>query len=260
VTNDAVPGSPRFAGRVAVVTGAASGIGAATARRLASEGAAVVLTDVDDGVAKVAAEIELAGGRATAVVADAADESRWPHVIEQAARYGAVDVLVSNAFTVDVAAAADLTRQSWDHQLAVNLTAAFLGFRACLPGLISSPAPGGGAVVLVSSVQAAIGLPGHPAYAAAKGGLVALSRQLAVEYGPRIRVNSVLPGPVLTRAWDRVDAGQRRRSTEGTVAGRFGEPSEVAAAIAFLASGEASFITGANLTVDGGWSVVKDSA
>jgi NAD(P)-dependent dehydrogenase (short-subunit alcohol dehydrogenase family) len=250
----------RFSGRVAVVTGAASGIGAATAHRLAGEGAAVVLTDVDAGVEQVAAAIRAAGGRADAVTADASDEPRWAEVVDRAGRFGPVGVLVSNAFTVEVAPAGELGRASWDRQIAVNLSAAFLGFRACLPGLRASTAPGGGAVVLVSSVHAAVGVPGHPAYAAAKGGLTALARQLAVDYGPAVRVNSVLPGPVLSRAWDRIPDDDRRRSAAATVAGRFGDPAEIAAGIAFLASGEASFVTGASLVMDGGWSVVKDSA
>ena len=250
----------RFDGRVAVVTGAASGIGAATAHRLADEGATVVLTDVDAGVKQVAADIRAAGGRADALLADASDERLWPDVVAHAERFGAVDVLVSNAFTVDVAPAGELSSASWDRQLAVNLSAAFLGFRACLPGLRTSTATGGGAVVLVSSVHATVGVPGHPAYAAAKGGLVALARQLAVEYGPAVRVNSVLPGPVLSRAWDRVPAADRRKSVAATVLKRFGDPAEAAACIAFLASGEASFVTGASLVVDGGWSVMKDSA
>lgn len=250
----------RNAGRVAVVTGAASGIGAATARRLAAEGATVVLTDVDAGVEQVAAGIKAAGGRADALLADAADERAWAGVVDHAGRFGPVDVLVSNAFTVDVAPAGELGADSWNRQLAVNLGAAFLGFKACLPGLRRSTAPGGGAVVLISSVHAAVGVPGHPAYAAAKGGLTALARQLAVDYGPAIRVNSVLPGPVLSRAWDMVPEDDRRRSAAATVLGRLGDPAEVAAAIAFLASGEASFVTGASLVVDGGWSVVKDSA
>lgn len=250
----------RFAGRVAVVTGAASGIGAATARRLADEGAIVILTDVDAGVERVAAGIRATGGRADALLADASDERRWTEVVAHAARSGPVDVLVSNAFAVDVAPAGELSRASWDRQLAVNLSAAFLGFRACLPGLRKSTATGGGAVVLVSSVHATVGVPGHPAYAAAKGGLTALARQLAVEYGPAVRVNSVLPGPVMSRAWDRVDEADRRRSVAATVVKRFGDPAEVAAGIAFLACGEASFVTGTSLVVDGGWSVVKDSA
>jgi NAD(P)-dependent dehydrogenase (short-subunit alcohol dehydrogenase family) len=117
-----------------------------------------------------------------------------------------------------------------------------------------------GCIVLTSSVHALVGLPGHPAYAAAKGALCALGRQLAVEYGPDVRVNTVLPGPVLTAAWDGISEQAREASVNATVAKRLGDPAEVAAAVAFLASGDASFITGASLVVDGGWSVVRDSA
>jgi NAD(P)-dependent dehydrogenase (short-subunit alcohol dehydrogenase family) len=145
---------------------------------------------------------------------------------------------------------------SWDRQLAVNLTGTFLGVRACLPYLRERR----GSVVVVSSVHAVVGLPGHPAYAAAKGGLTALTRQLAVEYGPDVRVNCVLPGPILTAAWDRVSEQDRQASIEATVLRRFGRPEEVADVIGFLASTQASYVTGASLVVDGGWSVVKDSA
>jgi NAD(P)-dependent dehydrogenase (short-subunit alcohol dehydrogenase family) len=239
---------------VAVVTGAASGIGAATAERLASDGTAVVLTDVSDAGEDVAKRI--AGGRATFVRADAADERDWERVIEAAHAYGPVDILVSNAFTVDVTPAHDTTRASWDRQLAVNLTGAFLGVQTVLPDMRER----GGSVVLVSSVHARFGIGGHPAYAASKGGLLSLCGQLAVEYAPRVRVNAVLPGPVLTGAWDRVAEADRRLTVEATPAGRFGTAAEVAAAIAFLAGPEASFITGTSLVVDGGWSVAKASA
>jgi NAD(P)-dependent dehydrogenase (short-subunit alcohol dehydrogenase family) len=239
-----------------VVTGAASGIGAACAVRLAEEGAAVVLADVrpaDD----VAARISSAGGRARAVVADVSRADDWARIAATARdTFGPVGVLVSNAYTVEVVAAGEMTPASWERQIAVNLTGTFLGVRTLLVDLLADD----GSVVVVSSVHALVGLPGHPAYAAAKGGLVALARQLAVEYGPALRVNTVLPGPVLTAAWDRVSEVDRARSVAETVAGRFGTPAEVAAAVAFLASSEAAFITGASLVVDGGWTAVKSSS
>jgi len=246
----------RFAGRTAVVTGAASGIGAATAVRLAGEGAAVVLADVRPAP-DVTARIEAAGGRARSVEADVSRVDDWAAIAATARdTFGPVSVLVSNAYTVDVVAAGEMTPASWERQIAVNLTGTFLGVRHLLVDLLAND----GSVVVVSSVHALVGLPGHPAYAAAKGGLVALARQLAVEYGPALRVNTVLPGPILTAAWDRVSEVDRARSVAETVAGRFGTPAEVAAAVAFLASPEAAFITGASLVVDGGWTAVKSSA
>ncbi|MFJ1601586.1 SDR family NAD(P)-dependent oxidoreductase [Streptomyces sp. NPDC088261] len=250
-------GTARFTDRVAVVTGAASGIGAATAERLAAEGAAVVLADVatERGEA-AAAGIRTAGGRAVFVTADVSGQDDWDRIVAAAHTFGPVGVLVSNAYTVDVAPAHTMTLASWERQLAVNLTGGFLGFRAVLPDLREQR----GAVVLTSSVHAHKGIPGHPAYAASKGALLSLCGQLAVEYGPEVRVNAVLPGPILTAAWDRVPAEDRERSVAETAARRFGRPEEVAAAIAFLAAEEASYITGSSLLVDGGWSVVKASA
>ena len=245
----------RFAGRVAVVTAAGSGIGAATARRFAAEGAAVVVTDVDAAAAAaVAKEI---GGQASSVRLDVSVAEQWTQLAAQVAeRHGRLDVLHSNAAHVIVKPIEELSEPEWDTQVRDTLTGTWLGLRTFAAALRRSS----GCIVLTSSVHALFGVPGHPAYAAAKGALTALARQLAVDLGPEVRVNSVLPGPILTGMWDRVSEDDRITSAAATVAKRLGRPEEVASVVAFLASDDASYMTGASVVVDGGWSIVKESA
>jgi NAD(P)-dependent dehydrogenase (short-subunit alcohol dehydrogenase family) len=235
-----------WSGQVVVVTGAASGIGAATAHRFHAAGAHVVSVDLRESGGL--------GARSSVVIADVASTDGWAEVADRCRSLGRLDVLVSNAARQIPAPLLELEPADWDEQIAVNLSATYHGLRALLPLLQTSR----GSVVIVSSVHALIGLPSHPAYAASKAALTALARQVAVDYTP-VRVNCVLPGPIRTPAWDGIGEADRARTANATVLKRFGEPDEVAAAIEFLASDAASFITGTTLVVDGGATITRDS-
>jgi NAD(P)-dependent dehydrogenase (short-subunit alcohol dehydrogenase family) len=245
----------RLAGRVALVTGAGSGIGRATARALAAEGARVVVADVDGDAARaVAAELADAVAVAGDVAADA--DAR---ALAGAARdrYGALHVLVNNA-GVDLPGARSVTETSeadWQRTFSVNVTGVFLVSRAALPLMLAS---GGGSVVNVASVAGLVGVPAEAAYGASKGAVIALSRQMAVDYAPAVRVNAVCPGMVERPTRDRAaaldQAGLDRRAAWAAAQplGRAATHEEVAAAILFLAGDGAAFVTGTALVVDGG--------
>ncbi|GAB3995926.1 SDR family oxidoreductase [Glycomyces albus] len=242
----------RFEGKVAIVTGGAKGIGAATSARLAAEGAAVYIADVDAEAGEhLAAEIE---GEARFVDCDVSRLDHWKALeVKVTAEHGRLDVLVSNAFANLLGRAHELEEADWDRTLDVTLKPTYLGVKTFAEQLTAAR----GAVVAVSSVHAHLSYPDFTAYAAAKGGLSALIRQLAAAYGPAMRCNSVAPGPILTTHWDGTPGPAREAEADRTIAGRLGEPEEVAAAIAFLASDEAGYITGVELPVDGGFLVKR---
>jgi NAD(P)-dependent dehydrogenase (short-subunit alcohol dehydrogenase family) len=249
----------RLSGKVALVTGAASGLGAATARRLAKDGAAVLLTDRDLAGEDIATSITAAGGQAAFRLHDVTSHPDWAAAVEHAVHdFGRLDILVNNA---GVAGGRhelmDHSYDAWRQILAVNLDGVFLGLRHAGPRIAAS---GGGSVINLSSILGKVGMAGAAAYCASKGGVTLLTKAAALEWAPLgIRVNSVHPGfidtPMVSNALaDREDGNEVRVALMNAhPIGRFGVPREIADAIAFLASDDASFITGAELVVDGGF-------
>ena len=247
----------RLDGKVAVLTGAGSGIGRVAASMFAGEGAAVVVADVvADAARMVAADVVAAGGRAQAVTVDVADAEQVQSMVDAATgAFGRLDILFNNAgiFPVDDGGVLDTPPATWQRVMEVNLQGVWLGCRAAIPAMLAS---GGGSIVNVASFVALMGAAtAQVAYTASKGGVLALSREVAVEYARQgIRVNSICPGPIETPLLAELfrDPGRRARRLVHVPMGRFGRPEEIAAAALFLASDEASFVTGSALVVDGG--------
>jgi NAD(P)-dependent dehydrogenase (short-subunit alcohol dehydrogenase family) len=248
--------SKRFEGRRAIVTGAAHGIGEATAHRLAREGAHVVCVDVHDRGEEVAAAIRSEAGSAAFARCDVGAVKEVDAVVAQALRDGGVDVVVNNAAMTLPKGFEETSPEEWERVQRVNLGSVYGFCRAAAPGLRAS---GRGAVVNVSSFHAHATIENFGAYAASKAGVAGLTRSVALDLArDGVRVNTVCPGIVATSMWDAWiaaadDPEQVVRDVNGyQPLGRIGQPDEVAAAIAFLASDEASFITGTTLYVDGG--------
>lgn len=251
--------SDRLTGKVSLITGAASGIGAATAERFWREGAAVLIVDRNGpGATAMAQSLDPTGQRARQVQADVQDEAAARTCVQAVLdAWGRLDILVNNAAVASGLDLLEFTPEEFDRVLGINLKGPLLFCKYAVPVMRSG---GGGAIVNVASISATCGIPRQALYAPSKGGLLQMTRQMAVEYaGDNIRVNAVSPGtietPLLRPPNDDVELHQRHlewlRSRHPL--GRFGQSEEVAAAILFLASDEASFITGANLAVDGGY-------
>ena len=239
-----------FEGKTAIVTGGASGIGAATARLLADVGASVVIADIDEMRGQELAEsISAAGARASHQRCDVAEMPDWEQLVASTLdRYGSIDIVHNNAFAMIECPTHELAEDDWHRQVNVCLTQIFLSVKTCMPHLVKAH----GVMVNTSSIHAHMSFGPTAGYDAAKGGICSLTRELAAEYGPEVRVNAVVPGAIDTQIWDEVDAEGRRPFAERSALKRMGKPEEVATVVRFLASQDASFVTGASIMVDGG--------
>lgn len=250
----------RVEGKVALITGGAKGIGAATARLLLEEGAKVVLTDIDDAGRAVAEELDSTGTRIHFLRRDVTDEAQWTEVVEQTvSTFGRLDILVNNAGVASTANVEDETLERWRWLQSINLDAVFLGTKAAIATMKLT---GGGSIVNLSSIEGIVGDPSLPAYNASKGGVRIFTKSSALhcaKAGYGIRVNSVHPGYIWTPMVEAVaaeggdiDAG-RAALTDLHPIGRLGTAEDIAYAILYLASDESSFVTGSELVIDGGY-------
>jgi NAD(P)-dependent dehydrogenase (short-subunit alcohol dehydrogenase family) len=254
----------RLEGKVALITGAGSGIGQATARLFAKEGAKVVVVDIDGrGGEETARLIEISGGEATFVRADVSKSAEAEKMVKLAVEtYGRLDILHNNAGISQVGTVVDTPEEVWDKTINVNLKGIFLGSKYAIPEMLKT---GGGIIVNTASVWGLVSAPASAAYCASKGAVIALTKAMALDHAPNIRVNCICPGDILTPMTERDLAARGdpekalKAMTEPYPIGRLGKPEEIAEAALFLASDSSSFMTGAALIVDGGWTSTKKS-
>ncbi|HSG88785.1 MAG TPA: glucose 1-dehydrogenase [Pseudomonadales bacterium] len=256
----------RVEGRIAIVTGGASGIGRGCAERLAAEGAVVVITDIQEAMgAEVVAAITGDGGKAEFMSHDVTDEAAWERVVtETVARHGGLHILVNNAGIGIGGSIVDMSLADWQRQQAINLDGVFLGVKHCIPAMRDA---GGGSIINMSSVAGLKGAANLAAYNATKGGVRLFTKGVALECahsGWNIRVNSVHPGVIDTPIWTKVNPdflaeGDNAVDVDAMAAaavpvGKAGHPHDIASGVLFLASDDASYVTGTELVIDGGLS------
>ncbi len=246
----------RLAGKVALISGGARGMGAAEARLFASEGAKVVFGDaLEEEGRRVEEEINESGGEAVFLKLDVTLEEDWARAVEAAeSRFGKLDVLVNNAGISGAQWGTELSEVAWDTIMDVNATGVYLGTKAAIPAMQKA---GGGSIINISSQLGIVGSDlTHPAYTASKGAVRTLTKSIAIQYAKdKIRCNSVHPGPIDTPMTEGLyaDPKVRESQTAKIPMGRRGTSEEVAPGVLYLASDESSYITGSELVIDGGW-------
>lgn len=248
----------RLKDKVALITGGSMGMGRQHALHMAREGAAIIVTDVaDEAGTEVVKKIEQAGGRAIYCHLDVVDEDQWRAAIDAGVKaFGCINILINNAGVLLFKAVHETETAEWQRVLDINLKGVFLGCKLILPAMREA---GGGAIINVSSIYGLIGAPGAAAYQASKGAVRLLSKSTAVDYAPfNIRVNSVHPGVIDTPMTKEIlaDPELQQQILQGTLLGRPAQPEEIARAVVFLASDEASYMTGSELVVDGGYTTI----
>ena len=244
----------RVAGKVALISGGAGGIGSATAKLLAKEGAAVVIADLLEDEGRAAeAQIAESGGKALFVNLDVTSEESWRNAVQAAVdSYGKLDILVNNAGVSHRTGVEETTSEAWDKVMDVNVKGVFLGTQAAIPEMRKA---GGGSIINISSIYGLVGSGGSAAYHASKGAVRIFTKSTAIQYASEnIRANSVHPGFIdtpMTRA-HHDDPNVHQERVAKTPIGRMGQPEDIAAGILYLASDESSFVTGSELVIDGG--------